>query len=125
MTTKRTPKFHVFQDVSGQWRWHLAGANGLIVCQGEGHPVKAKAVRAAEGVKRLAAEAIVVIGEPGSPDGKPATKKAQKQPDAKPMTKKVLRPAGKPMTKRAAPAPDAKPATKRAVMSPYGKPIKK
>lgn len=49
---KRRPKFHVFEDAAGQWRWHLKSANGRILCQGESHPTKAKAKRAIAGVKR-------------------------------------------------------------------------
>lgn len=54
---KRTPKFVVFQDMVGQWRWHLQAANGRILCQGESHPSKAKAKRAVRGVIRSAAMA--------------------------------------------------------------------
>lgn len=32
------------------WRWHLKAANGKTIAQGEGHPTRAKAIRAAKGV---------------------------------------------------------------------------
>lgn len=54
---KREPRLEVWRIIEGknsivesavpQWYWHLRGANGKVMCQGEGHPTKAKAVRAA------------------------------------------------------------------------------
>jgi uncharacterized protein YegP (UPF0339 family) len=123
--TKRTPKFLVRQDVAGQWRWHLVAINGLIVCQGESHPTKQKALRAAEGIKRLAAAACVAVDAPAA---KPAVKKAEKPavkkavhhaaPAGKPVTKRTL---DKPAVKKAATAPDAKPVTKRVHAKPVTK----
>ena len=107
----RSPKFCVFPDAAGQWRWHLAGANGQVVCQGEGHPTKQKALRAAEAIKRLATAATVHVATPqpaGVPSAKkakpaavPSAKRAASKPSAVPMTKRAARsgPAGVPMTK--------------------------
>lgn len=81
--SKRTPKFHSYQDADGQWRWRLLAGNGEVVCQGEGHPTMAKAIRATRRVQRLAALAVFTQAEPSAPAGKPATKRAA----AKPMTK--------------------------------------
>lgn len=50
----RQPRYVVFQDKAGQWRWHLKAANGRIVCQGEAHTRRRDAVRAAETVQELA-----------------------------------------------------------------------
>ena len=42
----KQPRFHVYQDKAGAWRWHLKAANGRIVAQGEAHTRKADAERA-------------------------------------------------------------------------------
>jgi uncharacterized protein YegP (UPF0339 family) len=42
---------YVFMSPSnGQWYWRARAENGEIVAQGESHPFKSDAVRAAEGV---------------------------------------------------------------------------
>ncbi len=51
------PRFHVFEDKAGQWRWHLKAANGRIIAQGESHTRKRDAERAVETVKAAAAKA--------------------------------------------------------------------
>jgi len=33
----RTPKLHVYQDVTGDWRWRLVAGNGRTVASGEGY----------------------------------------------------------------------------------------
>ena len=38
-----------YEDAAGEWRWRLKGANGEIVCTGEGHRDKHDAERAATG----------------------------------------------------------------------------
>ena len=38
-----------YEDAAGEWRWRLKGANGEIVCTGEGHRDKHDAQRAAHG----------------------------------------------------------------------------
>lgn len=35
----------IFQDVSGEWRWHVKAANGEIVAEGESYPTKGNAKR--------------------------------------------------------------------------------
>jgi uncharacterized protein YegP (UPF0339 family) len=50
---KRAPKVEIYRSgADNQWRWHLRAANGKLLCQGEGHSVRANARRAAEGVMR-------------------------------------------------------------------------
>lgn len=41
---------YVYEDDSGQWRWHAKAANNEIVAQGEAFTRKEDAIRAAEGV---------------------------------------------------------------------------
>lgn len=48
----KTPKFHVFPDKQGAWRWHLRSANGRIIAQGEAHTRKQDAERAVVGLMR-------------------------------------------------------------------------
>jgi uncharacterized protein YegP (UPF0339 family) len=47
---RKYPKFHIFQDQEGKWRWHLKSANGRIIAQGESHGSERDAKRAAETV---------------------------------------------------------------------------
>lgn len=51
---RRTPKFEVFTDARGMFRWRLRAANGEIVAQSEAYPTKRNAVRAVGAVKRAA-----------------------------------------------------------------------
>ena len=41
-------KIHIFEDASGEFRWHIRARNGRVVCQGESHPTYGKAKRAVE-----------------------------------------------------------------------------
>jgi uncharacterized protein YegP (UPF0339 family) len=50
MTDTNVENIYVFQDDSGQWRWHAKAANGEIVATGESHSRKEDAARAAEAV---------------------------------------------------------------------------
>ena len=52
---KREAKLEVWRSRAGihLWRWRLRGANGKVMCQGEGHLTKAKAVRAAQRVAEV------------------------------------------------------------------------
>lgn len=43
----RSPKIEYWNGGLGFWFWHLKSANGKIICSGEGHPTKAKAIKAA------------------------------------------------------------------------------
>lgn len=56
----RTPRIEIYQDTRRQWRWRLRAANGKVQCQGECHPRRRNAERAAEAVRRAMAHAVVV-----------------------------------------------------------------
>lgn len=44
----KQPKFHIYEDQSGDWRWRLVAANGRIIADSaEGYTSKAGARRAA------------------------------------------------------------------------------
>lgn len=55
----RNPKWVIYQDTAGQWRWHLRAANNRIIAQGESHKRRSDAVRACETVQETAALARV------------------------------------------------------------------
>lgn len=47
----RTPRFVIYQDKGGQWRWRLVASNGKIVADsGEGYYQRNNALRAARSV---------------------------------------------------------------------------
>jgi uncharacterized protein len=54
----KQPRFRVYQDKAGAWRWHLKAANGRILAQGEAHTRKADAERAVATVKAATERAI-------------------------------------------------------------------
>lgn len=55
----KAPRFEVFADKRGQWRWRLRARNARVLCQGEAHTRKADAERAAETVRAAAVEAAL------------------------------------------------------------------
>lgn len=58
------PKFSIFKDVSGHYRWHLIAGNGTkIATSGEAFYSKENAIRAATNVKAIAPSALVVDEE--------------------------------------------------------------
>ena len=54
------PKFVIYRDVAGGYRWQLKAGNGEIVAVSEGYTTKYSAVRSAERVKNIAWEATIV-----------------------------------------------------------------
>jgi uncharacterized protein YegP (UPF0339 family) len=53
-----TPKFEIYADTAGKYRWRLKDGNGLkIASSGESFDSKSNARRAAENVKSTAPEA--------------------------------------------------------------------
>ena len=63
----RTPRLEYWQSPKdGQWYWHLKGANGKVVCHGEGHPTAGKAIGAA---RRTATLFAMVPTEHGTRTG--------------------------------------------------------
>lgn len=42
----RRARVQFYRDRRGEWRWRVRAGNGRIVAQGEGHPTRAKAIRA-------------------------------------------------------------------------------
>lgn len=53
------PRFEVYQDAAGEYRWRLVAGNGEVVASGEGHTRREDAERAVETVRELAAVATL------------------------------------------------------------------
>lgn len=47
INSSRQPKFEVYQDKRGEWRWRFRARNGRILFQGESHSRNSDAKRAA------------------------------------------------------------------------------
>lgn len=61
--TQKHPKFEIFKDKSGQFRFRLKGAKGEIIAKSEGYTVKASAKNGIASVQKNAPEAKLVEQE--------------------------------------------------------------
>jgi len=60
----RKPRFEVYPDKGGSYRWRLLAANGVqVASSGEGFESKANARRAVDAVRRAVADADAEITE--------------------------------------------------------------
>ena len=57
------PKFEVYTDKAGEFRFRLKARNGQIVAVGEGYKKKASCINGIESIKKNAPEAELVIEE--------------------------------------------------------------
>ena len=58
----RKPRFEVYEDNAGEWRWRLIATNGNIIADsGEGYTSKQGAKRGIESVKTNAPNALVTV----------------------------------------------------------------
>jgi len=57
------PKFEVYEDKSGEFRFRLKATNGEIIAASEGYKTKAACLNGVESVKRNAPEADIVEAE--------------------------------------------------------------
>ena len=58
---RHLPRFEIFKDTAGEWRFRLISQNGRILCQSEGYT---RRTRAREGVNALcvaAAKAKTIV----------------------------------------------------------------
>lgn len=53
-------KFELYEDKSGQYRFRLKAANGLVVAVGEGYATKEGAIAGTEAVQRAANAAQLI-----------------------------------------------------------------
>ena len=60
---EKHPKFEVYQDKAGEYRFRLKATNGQIIAVSEGYTAKASCMNGIESVKKNAPEAPVVGAE--------------------------------------------------------------
>ena len=61
--TKKNPKYELYLDKAGEYRFRLKAANGEIICHGEGYKAKASCKNGIDSIGRNAPEAEVVVVE--------------------------------------------------------------
>ena len=59
--TQKNPKFEVYADKRGEFRFRLKATNGQIIAVGEGYKAKASCLKGIETIRKNAPEAPVVI----------------------------------------------------------------
>lgn len=57
---EKNPKFEVYKDKAGEFRFRLKAANGEIILTGESYKAKAGCLKGIESIRRNAAESPVV-----------------------------------------------------------------
>ncbi len=55
----KNPKFEVYQDKAGEFRFRLKATNGQVIATGEGYKTKASCLNGVESVKKNAADAKI------------------------------------------------------------------
>ncbi|MBR2742778.1 MAG: YegP family protein [Clostridia bacterium] len=76
---EKHPKFEIYKDKAGEFRFRLKATNGQIIAVGEGYKAMKGCVNGIESIKKNAADAKVEIidkEEEEKPAKKPAQKKA-------------------------------------------------
>lgn len=58
--TKKNPKFEVYADKAGEFRFRLKAKNGQIIATGEGYKAKAGCINGIESIKKNAPDAEIV-----------------------------------------------------------------
>ena len=61
--SKKNPKYELYLDKAGEYRFRLKAANGEIICHGEGYKAKASCKNGIDSIGRNAPEAEVVVVE--------------------------------------------------------------
>ena len=61
--TEKNPKFEIYQDKAGEYRFRLKATNGQIIATGEGYVAKASCLNGVDSVRRNAPDAPVVEAE--------------------------------------------------------------
>ena len=57
--TEKNPRFEVYQDKAGEYRFRLTATNGQVIATGEGYKAKASCLNGVESVKKNAPDAEV------------------------------------------------------------------
>jgi len=58
--TEKNPKFEVYTDKAGEFRFRLKAVNGQIIATGEGYKAKAGCLNGIESIRKNAPEAEIV-----------------------------------------------------------------
>ena len=58
--TKKNPKWELYTDKAGEYRWRLKAGNGQKILSSEGYKAKASAINGIESVRKNAADANIV-----------------------------------------------------------------
>jgi len=58
--TEKNPKFEVYTDKKGEFRFRLKATNGQIIATGEGYAAKAGCLKGIESIRKNAPDAAVV-----------------------------------------------------------------
>lgn len=58
--TQKNPKFEIYEDKAGEYRFRLKATNGQIIAVGEGYKAKAGCLNGVESVKKNAVDAEIV-----------------------------------------------------------------
>ncbi|MGN1147403.1 MAG: YegP family protein [Lachnospiraceae bacterium] len=58
--TEKNPKFEIYTDKAGEFRFRLKATNGQIIATGEGYTTHANCVNGVESVKKNAVDAEIV-----------------------------------------------------------------
>ena len=61
--TQKNPKFEVYADKRGEFRFRLKATNGQIIAVGEGYKAKASCLNGIASIRKNAPEAPVVVEE--------------------------------------------------------------
>lgn len=61
--TEKNPKFEVYTDKAGEFRFRLKATNGQIIAASEGYTAKASCLNGIESVKKNAPDAAVEVVE--------------------------------------------------------------
>ena len=61
--TEKNPKFEVYTDKKGEFRFRLKATNGQIIAVGEGYKAKAGCLNGIESIRKNAPDAAVIMEE--------------------------------------------------------------
>ena len=61
--TEKCPKFEMYTDKKGEFRFRLKATNGQVICASEGYTSKTSCKNGIESVKKNAADAEIVLPE--------------------------------------------------------------
>lgn len=59
-TAEKCPKFEVYKDKAGEFRFRLKAGNGQIIAVGEGYTTRANCINGIESIKKNAPDAEIV-----------------------------------------------------------------